>query len=140
MRTAEAVANYIIAYGLQIGHPTNNWKLQKILYYVQVHFLKKTGSPFFQDEIEAWQFGPVISKVYYEFAVFGPAPITIFKEQDISLTPEEQSDLNQIIQDKGVIPYFDMLEDTKRDGSPWQKCYKPEARNIITKEIMELYG
>lgn len=46
MRKAKSVANYVIAYGMKIGHPVNNLQLQKILYYIQVHFLKKKESHF----------------------------------------------------------------------------------------------
>ena len=80
MRKAESVAKYIIAYALKIEHPVRNIQLQKILYYIQVHFLKNTGDSFFKDDIEAWLIGPVIPNVYYQYAVFGPAPITIFNE------------------------------------------------------------
>ena len=31
MRKAESVANYIIAYGMQIRHPVSNLQLQKII-------------------------------------------------------------------------------------------------------------
>ncbi len=140
MRKAESVANYIIAYGMEIGHPVSNLQLQKILYYVQVHFLKTTGIPFFKDEIEAWQFGPVIPSVYYRYAVFGPAPITIFEDPAIDLNRRERSDLNGIIREKSVLSSWDMVRDTHQEGKPWQKYYEPDARNIIPKEAMELYG
>lgn len=140
MRKAEAVANYIIAYGMQIGHPVSNLQLQKILYYIQVHFLKDTGVPFFEDDIEAWQFGPVIPNVYYQYAAFGPAPITIFDAPDIDLNLKEQKELNQIIRDKVVLSPWDMVRDTHQEGKPWQRYYEPDARNVIPKKAMELYG
>ena len=98
MRKAKSVANYIIAYALKIGHPISNLQLQKILYYIQVHFLKNTGVPFFKDDIEAWLIGPVIPNVYYQYAVFGPAPITIFNETDMDLDSKEQKELNQMLE------------------------------------------
>lgn len=140
MRKAESVANYVIAYGMKIGHPVSNLQLQKILYYIQVHFLKKKGIPFFKDKIEAWQFGPVIPSVYYQYAAFGSAPITMFKTQEINLGQEEKEDLEQIVREKAVLSLWEMLVDTHKKGKAWDLYYKMGKRNVIPKKAMELFG
>lgn len=140
MRKAKSVANYVIAYGMKIGHPVNNLQLQKILYYIQVHFLKKKGIPFFKDEIEAWQFGPVIPTVYYQYAAWGPAPITMFKTQKIDLEQEEKKDLEQIVKEKAVLSLLEIVADTNQKGKAWDLYYKVNERNVIPKKAMELYG
>lgn len=139
MRKAKSVANYVIAYGMKIGHPVNNLQLQKILYYIQVHFLKKKGIPFFKDEIEAWQFGPVIPTVYYQYAAFGPAPITMFKTQKIDLEQEEKKDLEKIVKEKAVLSLLEIVADTNKKWKAWDMYYKVNERNIIPKKAMELY-
>lgn len=140
MRKAESVANYVIAYGMKIGHPVSNLQLQKILYYIQVHFLKKKGIPFFKDEIEAWQFGPVIPTVFYQYAAFGPAPITMFKTQKIDLEQEEKKDLEKIVKEKAVLSLLEIVADTNKKGKAWDLYYKVNKRNVIPKKAMELYG
>ena len=140
MRKAKSVANYVIAYGMKIGHPVNNLQLQKILYYIQVHFLKKKGIPFFKDEIEAWQFGPVIPTVYYQYAAFGTAPITMFKTQKIDLEQEEKKDLEQIVKEKAILSLLGIVADTNKKWKAWDMYYKVNERNIIPKKAMELYG
>lgn len=140
MRMAEAVASYIIAEGMRIRRPVSNLQLQKILYYVQVYFLKKTGIPFFKDDIEAWQFGPVVPKVYYQYAVFGPAPITIFSTLEIDLDAEERKDLNRIIREKAALSPWEMVKDTHQKGKAWEMYYRMGARNVIPKKAMERYG
>lgn len=140
MKKAESVANYVIAYGMKIGHPVSNLQLQKILYYIQVHFLKKKGIPFFKDEIEAWQFGPVIPTVFYQYAAWGPAPITMFKTQKIDLEQEEKKDLEQIVKEKAVFSLLEIVADTHKKGKAWDLYYKVNKRNVIPKKAMELYG
>lgn len=140
MRKAKSVANYVIAYGMKIGHPVSNLQLQKILYYIQVYFLKKKGIPFFKDEIEAWQFGPVIPTVYYQHAAFGPAPITMFKTQKIDLEQEEKKDLEQIVKEKAILSLLEIVADTNKKWKAWDMYYKVNERNIIPKKAMELYG
>ena len=44
-----------------------NLKLQMVLYYVQTKSLQETLNPVFDDDFEAWRFGPVVRDVYREF-------------------------------------------------------------------------
>lgn len=47
--------------------PISNLKLQKLLYYMQGYHLAYFDSPLFDDEIEAWMYGPVVPSVYQHF-------------------------------------------------------------------------
>ena len=73
--TAMDVANYIIWYVNQNFDESVNLsplKLHKILYYVQATFLaRNNGSPLFGENIEKWQYGPVVRNVYFEFKSHG---------------------------------------------------------------------
>lgn len=71
MSSALTVAKYIVNRCVKSGTPISNLQLQKILYFVQMAFLKKLDNPCFSDDIEAWQFGPVVPVVYYHFCGFG---------------------------------------------------------------------
>ena len=44
-----------------------NLKLNKLLYYAQGVFLARTGKPLFDDDIEAWDLGPVVSCIYQKY-------------------------------------------------------------------------
>ncbi len=46
---------------------TSNLVLQKLLYFVQAASLYYLKQPAFSDEIEAWQYGPVVPEAYREF-------------------------------------------------------------------------
>lgn len=69
------VANYIINYVNSNNKKLctlSHLKLQKLLYYVQATYLAKNdGVPIFTNDIEKWQYGPVVREVYYEFKDFG---------------------------------------------------------------------
>lgn len=66
------VANYIVWYvdKNQLGTITP-LKLQKILYYVYTSYLQKHNTPLFEDNIEKWQYGPVVTEVYHTFKMHG---------------------------------------------------------------------
>ncbi|MEN5085114.1 type II toxin-antitoxin system antitoxin SocA domain-containing protein [Sphingobacterium faecium] len=44
-------------------------KLQKLLYYSQVWFIKRNGDKLFTDPIRAWVFGPVVTSIWNKFKV-----------------------------------------------------------------------
>lgn len=69
------IADYIIRRCSSEWYTVSNLKLQKLLYFVQAEFLVATGKPCFREKIVAWDFGPVVPKVYREFCVYGSAHI-----------------------------------------------------------------
>ena len=77
------IARYIICIANRNGDIITNLKLQKLLYYAQAWFLvNSNGKRLFVDNIEAWQYGPVIPPVYSEFSHFGRSPIEIDCDMD----------------------------------------------------------
>lgn len=53
------------------GDVITNLKAQKLLYYVQGVALAKLNRPMFQEDFVAWQYGPVIVRLYNELKQFG---------------------------------------------------------------------
>lgn len=50
-------------------------KLQKLLYYVCVKYVKETGTSPISEQFEVWPYGPVVPSVYSEFKPYGASPI-----------------------------------------------------------------
>lgn len=74
MYSALNIAKYIIDKCTRERYPVSNLQLQKILYYIQREFLQ-LGTKAFSEEIEAWQFGPVVPAVYRQYCGFGALSI-----------------------------------------------------------------
>jgi uncharacterized phage-associated protein len=70
-----AIANYVLDLGDRDGRPISPMKLQKLLYFAHGWYLALTDHPLLDDQVEAWQWGPVIPSIYHEFKRFGPHPI-----------------------------------------------------------------
>lgn len=51
----------------EFEEPISNLKLQKLLYYMQGFHLAYFDTPLFDDDIEAWMYGPVVPCVYNHF-------------------------------------------------------------------------
>lgn len=77
------ISKYIICVAQSNGDTITNLKLQKLLYYAQAWFLvNNDNTKLFDDDIVAWQYGPVVVSVYEEFKSFGRAPIDIACDLD----------------------------------------------------------
>lgn len=73
--TALFISKYIIKFCDNNNIRINNLNLQKILYILQVEFLKRFDKPMFVDSIEAWGFGPCVPNSYYHYCGHGVMPI-----------------------------------------------------------------
>lgn len=61
------VADFILNNRIKAGRPITNLELQKYLYFVNAKFLYESGQPLFEEPIEKWKFGPVVSEVYHQY-------------------------------------------------------------------------
>jgi uncharacterized phage-associated protein len=77
----------------------SNLKLQKLIYYAQGFSLAINDKPLFEEPIEAWQHGPVVSDLYHHCKEYGsegiPCPIDFdlskYSNDDIELLEEVYS-------------------------------------------------
>lgn len=69
----------------------SNLKLQKLLYYEQGYHLAVFDTPLFNENIEAWMYGPAVPEVYEKYKSFGRGGITPETKEVIQLTDEEES-------------------------------------------------
>lgn len=78
--SAAAVANEFIELAASEGNvpPLDQMKLQKLLYYAHAWYLALNDKPLFEEDFEAWPWGPVVRDIYYQTKDFGRAPVTQF--------------------------------------------------------------
>lgn len=75
--TAAAVANEFLRLSAAEGsNPPDQMKLQKLLYYAHAWYLAYNGTPLFEDDFEAWPWGPVVRDVYMQTKDYGRGPVT----------------------------------------------------------------
>lgn len=135
------IARYIITKCYELGEPTSNLKLQKMLYFLWVDFFKATGRRLFCDNICAWQLGPVVPEVYYEYCSYAGKPIRAMYSVDIEY--EDIEILNRIIYEYIDIPANVLVGRTHAPGTAWDLIYQNGAGNrkiipydlIIKKEV-----
>ncbi len=120
-------------------------KLQKLLYNAQGVCLAITGNKLFDDDLEAWDHGPVIRNVYDTYCVFGRNPIIIPD------TPENNEIVSKIENDVEIRDILEMVYDSfsiytawqlremsHKKNSPWDKTEKNQIIDVnVIKEYFE---
>lgn len=119
---AMTVANYIINKSYMEDNPVSNLQLQKMLYFAWVDYFKRTGKSLFWDNICAWQFGPVVPEVYYEYCAYGGRPINIRCETEI--TEPDMAILDEIVQHYLLIPVNVLVDMTHQANTAWDIIYQ----------------
>ncbi|MBD5515399.1 MAG: DUF4065 domain-containing protein [Lachnospiraceae bacterium] len=129
--SAMEIANFIIDTCTKNHNPVSNLRLQKLLYFVWVDFYRETGRYIFLDNMQAWQLGPVVPDVYYEYCAYGGKPINLCCETFIS--PEDTAILKEIIEKYLLVPVSVLVERTHMPDTAWYKVYNNGQgnRNVI---------
>lgn len=122
------VANYLTTnYSNKIS---DHIKLQKILYFLDWDYKQETGQLLFEDQFEAWVYGPVNRKIF-----------ALMKNNDLKFTTDYQlSEEDKKFIKKDVKKYLDYpsfdLVTLSHQSEPWIEArrglstYEPSRRKI----------
>ncbi|WP_113651985.1 Panacea domain-containing protein [Pedobacter namyangjuensis] len=118
------------------GDLISNLKVQKLLYYAQGFHIAMYGKVFFEEDIQAWQYGPVVPEVYHEFKACGSGPIPLKEDFSFENFSEEQlellSEINTVYGQFSALKLMDMTH----NEAPWSSV---PLNSVIPKESMGAY-
>ncbi|MBT9312155.1 Panacea domain-containing protein [Leptothoe kymatousa] len=102
------------------GDLISNLKLQKLLYYAQGFHLALYTSKLFQEDIRAWEHGPVVPDAYHEFKEFGSSAIPAPEVMDFGIfDPETEELLDEVYAVYGQFSAW-KLRNMTHEESPWK--------------------
>ena len=123
----------------------SHMKLQKLLYFVQGYHVGALAQPLFPEAIEAWQHGPVIREVWYQFKEFGALDIPgetadEFHAQgsEVIQTPYQHTLITWVYDTLGRYTAAQLRDMTHR-GDPWKQTYVEGEGNVIPLTLMQRY-
>lgn len=122
MERAMNVAKYIVTKCMNDGVPINNTQLQKILYVVQLTFLRERDESLFAENFEAWRLGPVIPDVYYDFCGWGAMKICHKYEFD-EIAANKRATIDPVVAIYRTFNAGTLVQITRCDGGAWRKVY-----------------
>ncbi len=135
------VANNFLVRGKNEDIEITPLKLQKLVYFLYVDYLKTTQEKLFTERFETWSRGPVIPSIYTEFSSYGSKPIKTFAKdsQDKCYMVSEAGPFKECI-DRVWNKFKDLsggeLSDiTHRPGTAWSKAKDREENYLRDEDI-----
>ena len=112
-----------------------NMKIQKLLYYTQSLNLALQDEVLFNEEIQAWRYGPVCPEVYYFYCKFEEQQLPVPDQKDFmdSFALEQRQLLEEVWMHFGEHNAF-MLSDMTHAEFPWRKARKGLPKNARSTE------
>ena len=97
------------------------------------------GEPCFFEEIEAWDFGPVVPVVYRKYKIYGSASIPYTRGVDSGKILNKDKSLINGIVDECAKYSAAMLVEVTHAQDPWKKAYKRYQNNKISNDSIKKY-
>jgi uncharacterized phage-associated protein len=141
VHNALQIANLLLQKAKEVGESgelMTNMKLQKMLYYEQGFHLACFGTPLFEEDIEAWQYGPVVPIVYEHYRQYGGEGLEPIETSNVVLDEEEMSIFNQVFEMFNKFSAIGLMNMTHSE-KPWANAGTPMRGNIISKEALKDY-
>ena len=120
------------------GELMSNMKLQKMLYYEQGFHLAVFGTPLFEEDIEAWMYGPVVPAVYEVYKDYGYNGIDPGEAEEISLSDREQALFDEVYKVYGAYSAIGLMNMTHRE-SPWANTPAGVGSVISREKMVEFF-
>lgn len=143
----KAIANYFIK---RSDYSISPMKLQKLIYYAHGWNLAISNVPLINNELEAWQYGPVINEIYHAVKHYGnrsiSEPIEKFNPEDWSYSiPELAEDdvvkpfLDEVYNAYGQFPAIKLSEMTHAINAPWHLARSAGSAMIDNDSIKQYF-
>lgn len=132
------IANKLLSHAANSGEGElmSNMKLQKMLYYQQGFHIAYFNTPLFNEDIEAWMYGPVVPCVYHHFKGHGSMGLESFAEE-IVLSDIEETLFNEVFDVYGEYSASGLMNMTHQE-SPWLTT-PMGVGNVITLEKLDQF-
>ena len=153
--SSAAVANEFLRLAFRDRSGVTPLKMQKLVYFAHGWHLAITGRPLLRENIQAWQWGPVIPSLYQQFKECGSAEITfpasafiqggqLPANLDSEGTPKEVATARQIIErvweQYGKYTAAELTTLTHGESAPWAQVPDKEKHGtVIPDELIREY-
>lgn len=140
-------ARYFIVRAYEDGMESEmtNMKVQKLLYYSQSLHLALYDEPLFEEEIQAWRYGPVCPPAYKFYSEFEAKQLPIPGKEFLLQIPDKKKKLLEEVWEYFGGYHAYRLSDMTHGEFPWKKARKglpPQASSTepILLEDMKALG
>lgn len=143
MNTARAAANEFIRLANEHGRPLTPMAIMKLVYIAHGWSLALRQRALIGDEVEAWQYGPVVPDLYQAMKRYGSGAVTQPLHSSIFFGSPDypaQDDLPliaKIYELYGALNGVQLSALTHQPNTPWSMTYDHHSRgNVISEDLI----
>ncbi|MBR9864893.1 MAG: SocA family protein [Rhodobacteraceae bacterium] len=139
MKSSKTVANEFVRLASEAQESLTPMQLLKLVYIAHGWMLALYNRPLIRDDVQAWQYGPVIPSLYNKIRRFKSGPVTqVSAEEGETLDHAEVSIVRQVYEKYGHLSGPALSRLTHADGTPWHITYVPHSfGDVIPNDLIE---
>lgn len=138
--SALSVANKLLALSHEAGRAITPMQVIKLTYFCHAWMLGLYGRPLLDEPVEAWQYGPVIPKIYRNLRRYGGGPVTQqIPNVDADFDAIELDLIEQVSSKYGRLTGPQLSTMTHAHGTPWYKVWRGRKTRIPDDIIKQFY-
>ena len=133
MHSSRTVANRLLALAERHGDTLTPMQLLKLVYIAHGWMLGLYGRPLIKDDVQAWQYGPVIPNLYNAVKGFRSQPVhgPLAAPPGDDLDASEQSVVDQVYEKYAPMSGPALSRLTHAKGSPWDLTYESDVFGVV---------
>ncbi|MFV2053612.1 Panacea domain-containing protein [Aliiroseovarius sp. YM-037] len=139
MKSSKTVANEFVRLARDAGESLTPMQVLKLVYIAHGWMLALYNRPLIRDEVQAWQYGPVIPILYNQVRNFRSGPVTgISPAHGEALDSNEADLVRQVYDQYGHLSGPALSRMTHAKDTPWELTYEPNSFGLtIPNDLIE---
>ena len=134
-----SIANGFRERAEESGRPINPMQILKLVYIAHGWSLALADAPLIGDDVQAWQFGPVIPTLYQSVKKYGNGQITkklhhpyfpSHNDDSAAIHDDDNGLLDKIHDVYGHLQAFQLSALTHKEGTPWDTVWNKEGGSM----------
>jgi prophage ps3 protein len=125
---------------MDLGEPTTHFKLQKMLYILEVKSLIHSGKSLIDENFEAWEYGPFLRSVYDKYSYMAACEINVRQKTDRELPSDQRNAIINNIDDMAGMNLWELAQISMEADTPWAKVYKKGTQVQIPNQLIVSYA
>jgi uncharacterized phage-associated protein len=138
------VANAFLDLAEKSGAKLTNMQVQKLVFLAQGYSLALLNRPLFYHNIHAWQFGPVVPKLYKKLQQYGNGYVSDKISTELivesgALDTEDKKVIDAVYGAYGSWTGSKLSALTHLDNTPWDITFRKKPFSIIPQDLIQEY-
>lgn len=125
---------------MDLDMPTTHFKLQKMLYILEVKSLIHSGKSLIDENFEAWEYGPFLRSVYDKYSYMAACEIKVRQKTNKELPNDQRNAIINNIDDMAGMNLWELAQISMESDTPWAKVYKKGTQVQIPNQLIVSYA